>query len=114
MSEERQHPLEYLSKIQDLVDLCDFVDDEDFSKATDLALKMIVKPDVPAARAAALVVQFEAYSFKFNMLAKTYMTIKKSNAGTDNNFKKNIYFGMAEQCQRMADALKYVVKELTR
>lgn len=104
-------PLEYLSDVQDLVDLHDFMEDEDFGSAMGLALNCIAKPDIPPAIARRVLVQMEAYAFKFRMMGQVYMTIKKQPAGTPENIKKNVYFSVSEACHELAAALKYVVKE---
>lgn len=103
--------LEYLSKIQDLVDLNDFMDDQDFADACDLALKCIAKPDLPPAAAKKALVQMQGYAFKFKMMGLAFMTIKKGKAGTPENAKKNVYYSVSEQCDSMAQSLKYLVKE---
>ena len=103
--------LEYLSSIQDLVDLNDFMDDEDFGKAMDLALKVIAKPDLPPAHARKAMVLMQAWAFTFRMKGQAYMTIKADKSGTPNNHKKNVYFSVSEQCNNLAQTLKYLAKE---
>lgn len=103
--------LEYLSKVQDLVDLNDFMDDQDFEDAMELALKCIAKPLLPPAEARKALVRLEGYAFKFRMQAQTYMTIKQGKAGTPENKKKNVYFSISEACHELASAMKYIVRE---
>lgn len=105
------HPLEYLSKIQDLVDLNDFMDDEDFQDALELALKCIAKPDLPIAAARSALVKMQAYAFKFKMMGVSYMTIKKGKAGSPENNKKNVYYSVSDQCDALAQTLKYLCKD---
>jgi len=109
---DRPHPLEYLSEIQDLVDLNDFMDDEHVEQAIELALKVLAKPDIPPAQAKVAMTTFQALAFKFKMMGNVYMTIKQGKAGTDENKKKNVYFSMHELCQEMTNTLKYLVKEM--
>lgn len=108
---EEQHPLKYLSEIQDLMDLSDFMDDPEFTHALELALKCIAKPDLPPANARLVLVQMEAYAFKFKMMGQVYMTIKQGKAGTEENKKKNVYFAISERCHDLATVMKYIVKE---
>lgn len=110
---DKKTPLEYLSEVQDLVDLNDFIQDEDFGEALGLALKCIVKPDLPPAVAREALVQMEAYSFKFRMMGQVFMTIKKAPAGKPENMKKNVYFSVSEACHELAAALKYIVRDVT-
>lgn len=104
-------PIEYLSEIQDLVDLSAFLQDEDFAEAIGLALKCIAKPDLPPAAARKSVIQMEAFSFKFRMMGQVFMTIKQGKAGSPENKKKNIYFSVSEACHDLASALKYIAKD---
>lgn len=109
MSDE--HPLVYLSKVQDLMDLNDFMDDEDFEAALEIALKCIANPNPLPVHARQALVQMQGYAFTFRMKGQAYMTIKKGKAGTDENHKKNVYFSVSEQCHELAQTLKYVAKE---
>lgn len=111
MAEEKQLPLEYLSDMQDLMDLYEFMDDEDLGEAMDLALKVLAKPDMPPAAAKIAMVRFQALAFKFKMMAQAYTTIKAGRAGSDNYQRKNIYYSANDICQEMTNTLKYLVKE---
>lgn len=104
-------PLEYISKMQDLVDLNEFMGDQDFEDALELALKCIAKPDLPPAVARKALVQMQGYALKFRMMGQVFMTIKKGRTGSEENNKKNVYFSMSEQCHEMAQSLKYICKE---
>lgn len=106
-----KHALEYISEIQDLVDLNDFMDDEQFAEALELAVKCVAKPDLPPAAAKKALVQMQGWAFIFKMKGQTYMTIKKGKAGSDDNHKKNVYFSVSEQCRDLATALKYLARE---
>ena len=108
---DEKHPLEYLSEIQDLVDLNDFMDDPEIGHAVNLALKVLAKPDIPPATAKIAMTEFQALAFKFKMMGNVYMTIKQGKAGTDENKKKNVYFSISELCQEMTNTLKYVQRE---
>jgi hypothetical protein len=103
--------LTYLSAIQDLVDLNDFMQDDDFAKACDLALKVIAKPKMPPAVALEAMAKMQGYAFKFRMMGQAYMTIKKGPGGSPENNKKNVYFSVSEQCHELAQTLKYLAKE---
>lgn len=103
--------LTYLSGIQDLVDLNDFMDDPDFGRACDLALKVIAKPKMPPAAALEAMALMQGYAFKFRVMGQAYMTIKKGASGSAENHKKNVYFSVSEQCHELAQTLKYLAKE---
>lgn len=107
-----RNTLDYLSQVQDLMDLHEFMEDDDIADAMDLALKCIAKPNVPPAYAREALLKMEALAFKFRMMGQTYMTIKKGMSGSTENQKKNVYFSTSEACHELASALKYVAKEL--
>lgn len=102
--------LENLSKIDELVEMTDFVDDQEMREIIDLAIKCYAQPHMKPETAEQLLVKFQAASLKFGFLAVTYTTLKKGRAGTDDNFKKNIYYTASDLCDKMAASLKYVVR----
>lgn len=104
--------LEYLSEVQDLVDLHEFMQDDELAEAMDLALKVIAKPDIPVSVARNALAKFQGYSVRFRMQAATYTYVKTGKAGTEENVKKNVYFAAAEQCHAMAQTLKYLSREI--
>lgn len=103
--------LEYISKLQDLVDLHQFMGDDDLAEAMNLAVKCIAKPDMPPSVARSALLKMQGLAFQFRMQAATYTYIHKGKAGTDENVKKNVYFAASEQCHELAQTLKYLVKE---
>ncbi len=40
---DETNPLIYISKVQDLLDACDFLEDDELKECIDIALKIIVK-----------------------------------------------------------------------
>lgn len=111
MGWSENHSLEYLSTIQDLVDMNDFMQDAQFEAALELVVKCTAKPDMPPAVAKRAIVQMQSWAFIFKMKGQKYMTIDKGKAGSDENHKKNVYFSVSEQCHDMAQSLKYLLKE---
>lgn len=103
--------LEYLSKVQDLVDLHEYMQDDDLAEAMDLALKVAAKPSMPTSVARDALAKFQGFSLQFRMQAATYTYVKTGKAGTEENVRKNVYFAAAEQCHEMAQTLKYLAKE---
>ena len=99
-----------LSTVQDLVELCEFMEDPVLAEMIDLAIKCLAQPNLKPETAEHLLVKFQAASMKFGMLAVTYTTLKKGSAGTDSNYKKNIYYTASEQCDKIASSLKYIVR----
>lgn len=103
--------LEYLSEVQDLVDLHEFMEDDELAKAMNLALNVIAKPNVPTSEARNALAMMQGYSLRFRMQAATYTYVHVGKTGTVENVKKNVYFAAAEQCHEMAQTLKYLAKE---
>ena len=89
MSEK--NTLELISDITEFNDLHEYMKDDQLDKAMAIVVKILMNPDVPAAKAPGLIIELQAMSTKFGMLAAYYTTIAKDKAGTVNNNKKNIY-----------------------
>lgn len=104
--------LEYLSKVQDLVDLHEFMQDDDLAEAMDMCLKVAAKPDMPIAVARNALAKMQAWAMTFKMKSVAYTFIHTGKAGTDENAKKNVYYSASQQCHEMAQTLKYLSKEL--
>lgn len=103
--------LEFVSDAHDLMELAEFMEDEHFTEALDLIVKLVVKPHIPSSKAATLAVQMQAFSAKFKMQATALMVLKNSKAGTRENKLKNTYFAMSEVCDKLAAALKYIARD---
>lgn len=109
--EELTDGLQYVSGLQDFVDLDEKIADPELQKAIDLALKCIAKPDIPPAVARKAMVQMQGYSFKFKMQALVYMQIHTGKVGSPENIKKNAYMYASEQADKLAQTLKYLARE---
>lgn len=107
---ESKNTLEIISDITEFNDLHDFMQDEHLDKALAIVVKLLMNPDVPSAKAPHLIMELQAMSTKFAVLASVYSTIAKDKAGTENNNKKNIYYSVKESIDKLVDALKYVVR----
>jgi len=108
MSEK--NTLELISDITEFNDLHEYMKDDQLDKVMAIVVKILMNPDVPAAKAPGLIIELQAMSTKFGMLAAYYTTIAKDKAGTVNNNKKNIYYSVKESIDKLVDALKYVVR----
>jgi hypothetical protein len=105
-----KNTLELISDITEFNDLHEFMKDEHLDKVLSIVVKMLMNPDVPAAKAPHLIIELQAMSTKFAIMASVYSTIAKDKAGTVNNNKKNIYYSVKESIDKLVDALKYVVR----
>ena len=102
------NPLEFISQIEEFVEMYEFLGDDDFQDCLDLALKLIVKPDVPSMRVNSIIVKLTAYSVKFRMHYVYHMGLGKKTEGAA--IKKNIYRSTYEGIDRLVDSLKYLSK----
>lgn len=104
---DNENILETVSRITEINDLSDFLQDPYFDEAMELVIKLITKPGIEPAAAQKLIVKLQALSTKYAVLAVTYSTIKRDKAGTTNNYKKNIYHSLKEALDKLVDSLKY-------
>jgi len=107
---ESKNTLELISEITEFNELHEFMKDEHLDKALSIVVKLLMNPDIPAAKAPSLIIELQAMSTKFSVLASIYSTIMKDKAGTENNNKKNVYYSVKESLDKLVDALKYVVR----
>lgn len=105
-----KNTLELISDITEFNDLHEFMQDEHLDKVLSVVVKLLMNPDVPSSKAPLLIIELQAMSTKFAVLASVYSTIAKDKAGTINNNKKNIYYSLKESIDKLVDALKYVVR----
>jgi hypothetical protein len=111
MSEEAVEVLDRASGIQDFIDLHAHVGDGELQSAVNLALQCIANPNITPATAKKAMLQLQGYAFKFKMQALVYMQIRTGKTGSDENIKKNAYMYASEQCDKLAQTLKYLVRE---
>ena len=107
---EDKNTLEIISNITEFNDLHVFMKDEHLDKALAIVVKLFMNPDVPSAKAAHLIIELQAMSSKFAVLASVYSTIMKDKAGTVNNNKKNVYYSVSQSLDDLVAALKYVAR----
>jgi len=96
-----------IDQITEFNDLTEFMQDEQLDRALELVIKLLVKPNVPPSNALALIIELQALSAKFSVMATYYSTIKRDRAGTESNHKKNVYYTMSDSINKLVDALKY-------
>lgn len=100
-----ENTIDILNNISDFNELSEYMQDDEITQSLVAIAKLIAKPDIPPDKAARLIVQVQAYSAKFAMLASWYANVKK-----DDRAKKNIYYSAREALDKLADALKYTVR----
>jgi hypothetical protein len=102
--------LELVSQVTEFNDVHELVQDENLDEALAIVIKLIMRPDVPPAKAMLMIVQLQALSAKFQILAMHYTSIDPGKSGTINNKKKNVYYTMSDAIDKLVSALKYTVR----
>ncbi len=102
--------LEYVSEVTEFNDISEFMNDKDVDKALGYVVKLISKPEISVATAPRLIVELQALSAKFSMLAMYYTNIEPGKAGTEQAKRKNVYYKMNNMLNDLVAALKYMTK----
>jgi hypothetical protein len=100
--ENNQTPLEM---VNGLVEIAEFMEDEELTVALTMIAKLIIKPDIPAPVASIEIVRLQAIAGKLALKA-TWM----ANVDKNNRAKKNIYYTAAESVNSLVSALKYIMR----
>ncbi len=103
--------IEIISNVDGFVALHDYLEDDDLDEALSIIVKLIAKPDVAHLKVPPLIVKIQALSAKYQVLAAVHSTIAKGRAGTPDNNKKNIYYSMSSALDKLAQSLKYLVRQ---
>lgn len=102
--------LEIVSTITEFNDLHSFMQDEQLDRAMELVIKLMARQDIASAAVPKLIVELQALSTKFALLAAYYATVAKGPSGSVNANKKNVYYSTKEALNSLVDALKYVAR----
>lgn len=107
---DRTTALELISQITQFNDISGEAEDEDLDTALALMVKLTMNPDVKQAAIPNLIVQLQAYSAKFQVLAMYYTSISKGRSGSVEYKRKNIYYTVSDALDKLVGALKYRMK----
>lgn len=94
-----------LDMVNGLVEIAEFMDDEELTTALTMIAKLIIKPDIPIQVATIEIVRLQAIASKLALKA-TWM----ANVDKNNRAKKNIYYTAAESVNNLVSALKYIMR----
>jgi hypothetical protein len=101
--------LALVSKIVEFNEISDFMQDDELDKAMATVVKLIVRAgEVPPQKIPPLIVELQALSTKFAILASYYANMGKS--GVREVQKKNMYYTLKEALPLLVNALKYQSK----
>lgn len=108
MSEYDESVTDKILSVYELVEIGDFLDDDDVRKTLVKVVNIVQDPKMSSDRATALMVRLQALAFKFKMQGKHYMF--KGKKGPEESMKKNYYLSLAEETDKLVSVLKYIIK----
>jgi predicted S18 family serine protease len=94
-----------LESVNGLVEIADYMQDEELTQALTFIAKIIIKPDIPLNVATVEIVRLQAIAAKMAFKATWMTNVDKSDRG-----KKNIYYTAAESINNLVSALKYITR----
>jgi len=94
-----------LEQVNGLVEIAEYMNDEELTTALTFIAKVIVKPDIPINVATIEIVRLQAIAAKMAFKA-TWM----ANVDKNDRSKKNIYYTAAESINDLVSALKYITR----
>ena len=94
-----------LEQVNGLVDIAEYMDDEELTVALTFIAKLIIKPDVPINVATVEIVRLQAIAAKMSFKATWLTNVEKGDRA-----KKNIYYTAAEAINNLVSALKYITR----
>ena len=94
-----------LEMVNGLVEIADYMQDEELTIALTFIAKIIIKPDIPLNVATVEIVRLQAIAAKMAFKATWMTNVDKSDRG-----KKNIYYTAAESINNLVSALKYITR----
>lgn len=95
------------SDVEYLKELDEYMEDERYEEALELAIKLIAKPNVPPDKVASLCVKLEALAYVFRTKFVAYQCFRKGDKSThQKNFYKEAYTGL----DNLVASLKYMLR----
>jgi hypothetical protein len=94
-----------IDMVNGLVEIAEYMQDEELTQALTMIAKLIVKPDIPINIATLEIVRLQAIAAKMSFKA-TWM----ANVDKGDRAKKNIYFTAASAINDLVAALKYITR----
>lgn len=110
MADENKSVLEYISNVDEFIQLSGFMEDEQLDWVLDTVVKLSVKPDIPPKVATQLIVQLQAIASKCSVQAGYYKNVVSPKAGSPEYKKKGMLYTLADALENLVAALKYMCK----
>ena len=94
-----------IEQVNGLVDIAEYMEDEELTTALTFIAKLIIKPDIPLNVATVEIVRLQAIAAKMSFKATWLTNVEKGDRA-----KKNIYYTAAEAINNLVSALKYITR----
>jgi len=94
-----------LEQVNGLVEIADYMNDEELTQALTFIAKVIIKPDIPLNVATIEIVRLQAIAAKMAFKATWMANVDKTDRS-----KKNLYYTAAESINSLVSALKYITR----
>jgi len=99
---------EKIADVYELNQISEYLQDPRVTNVLMRVTMIIAKPNISVKTATRLIAQISALSFEFQLKAKYYMLVGKNEPNA--SVKKNLYATLSQQCELLAQALKYSTK----
>jgi hypothetical protein len=110
MADEEKHIAEYISEVDELLEVSKFLHSEQIDEALGIIVKIINKPDIPPRVAVLTIQKLQAISSMCAIQAAYYKNLNPGKAGTEEYKRKNMYYSIHEALNELCAALKYLCK----
>lgn len=101
-----ENQLELISLIDEFNSLHEFCQDKELDRVLELVVRLIVnKGDIPPTQVPELIIELQALSTKFAILAAFYGNMGKG--GVREAHLKNVFYTLKEALPKLVDAIKY-------
>jgi predicted S18 family serine protease len=94
-----------IEMVNGLVEIADYMEDEELTQALTFIAKVIIKPDIPLNVATVEIVRLQAIAAKMAFKATWMANVDKTDRS-----KKNLYYTAAESINSLVSALKYITR----
>jgi predicted S18 family serine protease len=94
-----------IDMVNGLVEIAEYMEDEELTQALTFIAKVIIKPDIPLNVATVEIVRLQAIAAKMAFKATWMANVDKSDRS-----KKNLYYTAAESINSLVSALKYITR----
>ncbi len=106
-----ENTLQLISTITEFNNTHDFMNDEQLDRAMEIVVRLIINQgNIPAQKAAFLIVELQALSTKFAIASAQYATFDAGQARSEKAHKKNVYYTAKEAINKLVDSLKILVR----